>query len=240
MDNELFENALYQWRFGAEEDDEMSKYAWYGIDDLRNHPERGKLGTLFGNDDEMSDAEGSSTLIRALIVTPRVRGWYWDPNGTLVETSETHNYNGNVGELLYYDQVGRIADDLKEAIPHISTVVVDYPPQLLTHAEMMMRNQGNMGEAVWSVVLLNRIRDTPRGKVMLQYQPAKSCNDNAAMRWWVDALPMLGDRFPNSKRSMPDQEQTGLQHRPSKLGITFAVAFGWTRNVWSTDDSGDQ
>ncbi|KZL68175.1 hypothetical protein CI238_08876 [Colletotrichum incanum] len=175
MDNELFENALYQWRFGAEEEDEISNI------------ELTTLGT--------TQSVGNSAPCSSLLV-------YEDGTGTPMahwSRPRRHNYNGNVGELLYYDQVGRIADDLKEAIPHVSTVAVDYPPQLLTHAEMMMRNQGNMGEAVWSVVLLTRIRDTPRGKVMLQYQPAKTCNDQAAMRWWVDALPMLGDRSPNLK-----------------------------------------
>ncbi|OHW99145.1 hypothetical protein CSPAE12_02152 [Colletotrichum incanum] len=216
MDNELFENALYQWRFGAEEEDEISKYAQYRIDDLRNHPERGKLSTLFGNDDEMSDIEGPFPPIRALIVTPRVRGWHWDPNGTL---------------LLYYDQVGRIADDLKEAIPHVSTVAVDYPPQLLTHAEMMMRNQGNMGEAVWSVVLLTRIRDTPRGKVMLQYQPAKTCNDQAAMRWWVDALPMLGDRSPNLKVTARRQACPIKSNPASSIGLLSLVSLLLSRSA---------
>ncbi|GKT50052.1 uncharacterized protein ColSpa_10233 [Colletotrichum spaethianum] len=180
-DDELFENALYQWRFGSEEEDEVSKYAKYEIDDLRNHPELGKLGVLFSDDDGMSD-EGPLIPVQVLIVTPRVRGWEFEANGTLANWPGTHDYNINEGQLLYADRVESIIDDLSEALPNVATVVVDYPPQLLTYAEMMAREQSNLGEAVWSVVLLNRIRDTPRGKVLLQYQPAKTCNDKAAMR----------------------------------------------------------
>ncbi|KAK1974044.1 LOW QUALITY PROTEIN: hypothetical protein LZ30DRAFT_754943 [Colletotrichum cereale] len=203
MEERLFDDAMFQWMFGPEEDqdrftEDKYKYSQYAIDDLRNHPERGKLGTLFGNADEMEDGEVPPP-IRALIVTPRVRGKHWYPDGTLVDTAITHNFMGNIGDLLYDDQIERIKEDLVEAIPQISTSVVDYPPVLLTHEEMTMRNRGTMNEAVWAVVLSNRIRQTPRGKVMLQYHPAKTCYDKAGMRWWVDALPMLGDQFPDSK-----------------------------------------
>ncbi|KAK2017405.1 hypothetical protein LZ32DRAFT_665299 [Colletotrichum eremochloae] len=195
-DDAYIEMALNRWRSGPAEPGPMSSFFQYGIDDLMNHPERGKLGLLFGNGNEMTAEEDP---IRALIVTPRERGFVTDPNGEIVEHPDTHSYYAQEGNLLYPESVGFIKDELRRAIPRISTTVVDYPPQLLTFDEMRMRASHDISDDYWQGLLRERTHYTPRGKIMIQYQPAKTCNDKASMRWWVDSMPVDANPYPGSK-----------------------------------------
>lgn len=177
----LFAEALSGWKTGRQAQDDWTKYARYGIDDLRNHPERRDIGEVFGSDDD-----AVAFPVRILVITPRRR---------VVEHGDERSAGPPV-QLDYeedgmpvYPQVRRIVDDILEAIPqryHDESLIRFYPQEQLTEEERYHRENGELGDTYWSNMLQDRILHTAKGKVMLQYQPANRCTDDASWRIWVD------------------------------------------------------
>ncbi|WQF86722.1 hypothetical protein CDEST_11736 [Colletotrichum destructivum] len=177
----LFAEALSGWRTGRQAQDDWTKYARYGIDDLRNHPERRDIGEIFGSDDD-----AVAFPLRILVLTPRRR---------VVEHGDGRSAGPPVqldyeeGGMPVYPQVRRIVDDILEAIPqryHYESLIRFYPQEQLTEEERYHRENGELSDMYWSNMLQDRILHTAKGKVMLQYQPANRCTDDASWRIWVD------------------------------------------------------
>ncbi|OBR11151.1 Immunoglobulin a1 protease [Colletotrichum higginsianum IMI 349063] len=177
----LFAEALSGWKTGRQAQDDWTKYARYGIDDLRNHPERRDIGEVFGSDDD-----AVAFPVRILVITPRRR---------VVEHGDERSAGPPVqldyeeGGMPVYPQVRRIVDDILEAIPqryHDESLIRFYPQEQLTEEERYHRENGELSDMYWSNMLQDRILHTAKGKVMLQYQPANRCTDDASWRIWVD------------------------------------------------------
>ncbi|GJD01378.1 immunoglobulin a1 protease [Colletotrichum higginsianum] len=180
-DATLFAEALSGWKTGRQAQDDWTKYARYGIDDLRNHPERRDIGEVFGSDDD-----AVAFPVRILVITPRRR---------VVEHGDERSAGPPVqldyeeGGMPVYPQVRRIVDDILEAIPqryHDESLIRFYPQEQLTEEERYHRENGELSDMYWSNMLQDRILHTAKGKVMLQYQPANRCTDDASWRIWVD------------------------------------------------------
>ncbi|TQN65794.1 hypothetical protein CSHISOI_09620, partial [Colletotrichum shisoi] len=192
-DATLFAEALSGWRTGRQAQDDWTKYARYGIDDLRNHPERRDIGEVFGSDDD-----AVAFPVRILVITPRRRVVEPD-EGRSAGPPVQLDYEG--GGMPVYPQVRRIVDDILEAIPqryHDESLVRFYPQEQLTEEERYHRENGELSDLYWSNTLQDRILHTAQGKVMLQYQPAGRCTDDASWRIWVDQYPLF--------RTTPDSQ----------------------------------
>ncbi|KAK2035340.1 hypothetical protein LX32DRAFT_688661 [Colletotrichum zoysiae] len=210
----LLEEAIDGMLVGPSEVNDENRYWQYGIGNLVNQPEHGKLGFLFGDryygdrDEEAAEQDP----IHALIVTPRETKFYQDHDGRLVDHPDTYRYYARAGSLVSHDSVQLLKDTLEELIPHIRKTVVDYPQVLLTVDEMYDPNLDGKSR------LRERVHDSPRGKVMLQYHPAKTCNDKASWRWWVDAMPIHA--MPTENKSPIDDFWDGEPRQRPPVDLT--------------------
>ncbi|KAK2063723.1 hypothetical protein LY76DRAFT_661200 [Colletotrichum caudatum] len=212
-EDNILDQALQRMIVGPSEINDANRYWQYGIGNLINQPQHGKLGFVFGDQDigERDELDADQDPIHALIVTPREKRFYLGPDGRAIDHSDTYSYYARAGDLSYHDSVQLLKDTLNELIPHIDRTVVDYPQVLLTVDELYAPNIDITAR------LQAKARDTPRGKVMLQYHPAKTCNHKASWRWWVDAMPI--DAMPVEDESPIDDFWDGepRQRPPTNL-----------------------
>ncbi|TKW49740.1 hypothetical protein CTA1_11165 [Colletotrichum tanaceti] len=204
-DAALFAEALSKWKTGRQPQDAWSLYARYGVDDLRNHPERGEVGKIFGSaDDPIGFPVGIYTI------SPRRR--VAEQGEESSQGPPPSQFDSHLGGTPVYPQVGRIDEDFR-GVASTHTYRADsaaayYLQEQLTEAERYHREHGELSDMYWSRLLQDRILDTAKGKVMLQYKPANRCSDSdlASWRLWIDEFP----HFEESIR--PQYEDTWLAH----------------------------
>ncbi|KAF3804607.1 hypothetical protein GCG54_00012095, partial [Colletotrichum gloeosporioides] len=179
----------------------------FGMNTMVENPDRAPEGVMFGDvkekDDNTKDGAKSTQDIgtRAYIIAPRVRAERFR-NGQLVPESEFLNdLNHNVGQIRYPSQVGKLKQIVRDSLGDIPVETLDYSPQALPNRIVekyetlrMERVRAGRQETPEEASARrkecrgfqeNVARTSVRGKLLIQYHPAKTCNDMASWRlWW--------------------------------------------------------
>ncbi|KAI8299818.1 hypothetical protein K4K59_001910 [Colletotrichum sp. SAR11_240] len=166
---------------GLPEDDPSRAWHEYGIEDVRDNPEDGKRGVILGNQED-SDGQYDFEDIDAFIITPRARPGYGSfGSGLTFERIDELIMapDVNAGRLPgIARQLNGVKQALAELFVDIPIKTIDYPPAMFT-CEEWFRRRGTERTLDFSEALRDSIVDTPRGKVLLQYKPAPSCDQEA-------------------------------------------------------------
>ncbi|KAI8161356.1 hypothetical protein K4K49_007069 [Colletotrichum sp. SAR 10_70] len=167
--------------YGRPENDPMREWAQYGIDNVRDHPEEGKRGIILGDQDSDAEEDDFEDIV-AFIITPRVRPdiWITDLDGPrVIPDEEILAPDVMAGRLRYApDRVNRVKLILTGIFLDIPIKTIDYPPAMLPYAEWS-RLEALDDTFAFAEGLQDSIVDTPRGKILLQYKPAPSCDQEA-------------------------------------------------------------
>ncbi|OLN97898.1 hypothetical protein CCHL11_02472, partial [Colletotrichum chlorophyti] len=171
-DEELLEEAIEQLHLGIDPDDPLHKYSQYGIDNLKNNPDIGEHGVMFGNDEDPNHDQ----QVWIVIVAPRPRPRYVE-QGYVFPDSHIQNPRINEGQLMYPSSIDKLREDLLETFNSPSLRVVDYPPPMLELMELRIANSaGGALDDTLRDVLADKDLFTWRGKVIMQYMPAQECD----------------------------------------------------------------
>ncbi|KAF4844962.1 hypothetical protein CGCSCA4_v006972 [Colletotrichum siamense] len=163
----------------------------YGLDDLIRKPRRGNAGVMFGDDEETPQSLG----MRAFIVTPRPRPQRELGNGEFLSDDVLmHDTTINRGHIQYQRSVQRLAHNLTQTYGDIPVDVIDYAPAMVPNGLYRKLNDPNRRHHSDSQRVNREVAEyfskaltgTPRGKLLLQYRPAKTCADLASWRLWVE------------------------------------------------------
>ncbi|KAK2764071.1 hypothetical protein CKAH01_15874 [Colletotrichum kahawae] len=179
----------------------------FGMNTMVENPDRAPEGVMFGDvkekdDNTKDDAKSAQDVgTRAYIIAPRVRAERFR-NGQLVPESEFLNdLNHNVGQIRYPTQVGKLKQIVRDSFGDIPVEILDYSPQALPNNivekyETLRRARVRAGKQETPDEASARrkecrgfqeqvARTSVRGKLLIQYHPAKTCNDMASWRlWW--------------------------------------------------------
>ncbi|KAI8258330.1 hypothetical protein K4K53_004729 [Colletotrichum sp. SAR 10_77] len=179
----------------------------FGMNTMVENPDRAPEGVMFGDvkekdDNTKDDAKSTQDIgTRAYIIAPRVRAERFR-NGQLVPESEFLNdLNHNVGQIRYPSQVGKLKQIVRDSLGDIPVETLDYSPQSLPNRIVekyetlrMERVRAGRQETPEEASARrkecrgfqeNVARTSVRGKLLIQYHPAKTCNDMASWRlWW--------------------------------------------------------
>ncbi|KAF3808877.1 hypothetical protein GCG54_00011068 [Colletotrichum gloeosporioides] len=176
--------------YGRPEDDPMHEWAQYGIDNVRDHPEEGKRGIILGDQDPDAEEDDFEDII-AFVITPRVRPniWIIDRDGPRIRPDEEILAPDIMAGSLRYatDRVNRVKKILTGIFVDVPINTIDYPPAMLPYAEWS-RLEALEDTFAFAEALQDSIFDTPRGKILLQYKPAPSCDQEVEVRLFVDVL----------------------------------------------------
>ncbi|KXH54223.1 hypothetical protein CSAL01_02285 [Colletotrichum salicis] len=201
-------SILQEMLFGLEEGDPAERFFKYGLENLRGIPKLAPEGVMFGdfseneNGNKGNKKSSRDVNTRAFIVTARERPERMRGGEIIPESEFIDDINLNTGTRHARQHADQLADMLREVLDGIPVEIVDYSPSLVpkelylkfrklederrkakrekTPEEKSQRNKG---------VFLYQIKaqyGTPRGKLLLQYRPAKTCNDKAAWRLWIE------------------------------------------------------
>lgn len=102
-----------------------------------------------------------------------------------------HDMNLNAGQRAYRQSIDRLSDDITNTFGKIPVEVIDYSPAVLSNELYIKYNsldgsgEENMDEEVRNY-FSTALAGTPRGKLLLQYRPGKTCLDMASWRLWVE------------------------------------------------------
>ncbi|KAF0324070.1 hypothetical protein GQ607_008775 [Colletotrichum asianum] len=202
---------------GLPEDSPSRAWHEYGIEDVRDNPEDGKRGVILGNQ-EGSDGEDDFEDVDAFIITPRERPGYGSFGSGLTFQRIDELIMApdvNAGRLSgIARQLNRVKQALAELFVDIPIKTIDYPPAMFT-CEEWFRRRGTERTLDFSEALRDSIVDTPRGKVLLQYKPAPSCDQEARVRLFVDVLGHQGEKKwrPESDQVFQGSPATGARLR---------------------------
>ncbi|KAL3300588.1 immunoglobulin A1 protease [Colletotrichum asianum] len=202
---------------GLPEDSPSRAWHEYGIEDVRDNPEDGKRGVILGNQ-EGSDGEDDFEDIDAFIITPRERPGYGSFGSGLTFQRIDELIMApdvNAGRLSgIARQLNRVRQALAELFVDIPIKTIDYPPAMFT-CEEWFRRRGTERTLDFSEALRDSIVDTPRGKVLLQYKPAPSCDQEAQVRLFVDVLGHQREKKwrPESDQVFQGSPATGARLR---------------------------
>ncbi|KAJ0162935.1 hypothetical protein CTA2_3798 [Colletotrichum tanaceti] len=199
-----FENLLEQeLPYRIPPDEEFHQFYEYGLEDMKNHPEDGDAGVMFGNDRDGADETTPGSLhMRAFIVTPRNWGYpdvYHDARGRPIPHQVLAHADFRKGTVKYPAQVGALRAAVAGVYgDDVPVEVIDYNPTVVRPEHWAAFDQTGMlvvnGELMPIPEYHGRLsRGTVRGKILLQYQPAATCRDEAEWRLWVEGQP-VGDR----------------------------------------------
>ncbi|KAK1572786.1 LOW QUALITY PROTEIN: uncharacterized protein LY79DRAFT_677540 [Colletotrichum navitas] len=149
---------------GMSPSDPNHRFYEYGLAEMRDRPELGEAGVIFGDMPQGTDTP-SSLNMRAFIVTPRARMFpsiYRDPSGHIIP-HEVHHQRGT--------RVERLKREVANVLDYNA-----YVPKLehTRNRKVMTDDDGN--------------ENTVRGKFLLQ-----TCNEQSEWRLWFEGQP-LGDR----------------------------------------------
>ncbi|EQB51590.1 hypothetical protein CGLO_08864 [Colletotrichum gloeosporioides Cg-14] len=203
--------------YGRPEDDPMHEWAQYGIDNVRDHPEEGKRGIILGDQDSDAEEDDFEDII-AFIITPRVRPniWIIDRDGPRIRPDEEILAPDVMAGSLRYatDRVNRVKKILTGIFVDVPINTIDYPPAMLPYAEWS-RLEALEDTFGFAEALQDSIFDTPRGKILLQYKPAPSCDQEVEVRLFVDVLGYQGGKKwrPESDQVFKGSPATGARLR---------------------------
>ncbi|KAF0328434.1 hypothetical protein GQ607_004230, partial [Colletotrichum asianum] len=217
----------------------------FGMNTMVENPDRAPEGVMFGDvkekdDNTKDDAKSTQDIgTRAYIIAPRVRAERFR-NGQLVPESEFLNdLNHNVGQIRYPSQVGKLKQIVRDSLGDIPVETLDYSPQALPNRIVekyetlrMERVRAGKQETPEEASARrkecrgfqeNVARTSVRGKLLIQYHPAKTCNDMASWRlWWENRE--IGNKYDSW---VPESNQifqnsfTGQYHDLPQLKDSF-------------------
>ncbi|KAK1982717.1 hypothetical protein LZ30DRAFT_589960 [Colletotrichum cereale] len=212
------------------------QYHEYGWSELGFHPELGDPGVIFGNkDDDYYEAD-----LRVFIMTPRPRGRYHDENWVPLPDDVVHDINRNAGKLLFPDKVQRLSREIKQVYGEDTKIeVIDYAPNLLSKENMVLAMEGRLTKTQIFHLQADSDFKEARGKLLLQYQPAKTCVDLASWRLWIENQEIGGRTAswtPESHqvRQFHGKEGSPLVHRqacPRHIHTKATMSSGATSNI---------
>ncbi|KAJ0358807.1 hypothetical protein COL154_008847 [Colletotrichum chrysophilum] len=217
----------------------------FGMNTMVENPDRAPEGVMFGDvkekdDNTKHDAKSTQDIgTRAYIIAPRVRAERFR-NGQLVPESEFLNdLNHNVGQIRYPSQVGKLKQIVRDSWGDIPVETLDYSPQSLPNRIVekyetlrMERVRAGRQETPEEASARrkecrgfqeNVARTSVRGKLLIQYHPAKTCNYMASWRlWWENRE--IGNKYdswvPESNqifqsKNAPRQPKTSTSRAPA-------------------------
>ncbi|OBR09145.1 Immunoglobulin a1 protease [Colletotrichum higginsianum IMI 349063] len=188
--DDLFESlVLQQTAVGLPENHRTRHLYEYGLRDILKRPDKGDHGVMFGDWKPNPESEGKTAQdlgMQAFIITPRPRIRHY-PNGQLRTQAENSDINRDPGTLMSPENVQRLLELISRVYGGIQPEIIDYAP-------IMMPNEAFVAigtSKAWSVGKVTRWiqrqqKDSPRGKVLIQYKPAKTCDGKAAWRVWSE------------------------------------------------------
>ncbi|KAF9878234.1 hypothetical protein CkaCkLH20_04272 [Colletotrichum karsti] len=166
----------------------------YGLADLYGEPELGPVGTMFGETDDYSQWTMSPRDLntRAFIIAPRERVERMVA-GMIVPESIVNDPNSNVGILMYPETVEKLKSLILENFDDIPVEIVEYSPAVVSYAIFMeyisphttAERRRQLEKEVPEYHTYNQFLE-PNGKLLLQYRPARTCNDQAAWRLFIE------------------------------------------------------
>ncbi|KAK2058299.1 hypothetical protein LY76DRAFT_572949 [Colletotrichum caudatum] len=186
---------------GMTHSDPNYKYYEYGMAELKDHPELGEVGVMFGDDPKGTDTP-SSLNMRAFIVTPRARMSpyvYREPDGRVIPYEVLNQIHHQRGTIRMPERVERLKQEIARLFGDIPLEVLDYNAYVpkSEHTTKWERSKtmtdDNGKEYNLRDYMALMCRNTVRGKFLLQYQPAGTCNERAEWRLWFEGQP-VGDR----------------------------------------------
>ncbi|KAK1976092.1 hypothetical protein LZ30DRAFT_604167 [Colletotrichum cereale] len=207
---------------GIDPRDPAAEYYQYGLVEMKDHPELGDAGVMFGDDAEGIHTPASLNM-RAFIVTPRAYmapGLYRDPNGRTIPHSILNQVHHQRGTVRTPVEVERLRKEIVNVYGDIPLEVLDYNPfvpkpghsRKWDSEKVMVDDDG--AEYSLREYMAVKTMGTVRGKFLLQYQPARNCQDQAGWRLWFEGQP-VGDRsdawapMPNQLFSPGNSSQPG-------------------------------
>ncbi|KAK1995238.1 hypothetical protein LX36DRAFT_692716 [Colletotrichum falcatum] len=182
--------------------DPYRHYYEYGLAEMKDHPELGDAGSMFGDVPKGTDTP-SSLNMRAYIVTPRVhlgRQLYVDDSGQVIPHAVLNNVHHQRGTMRAPAHVERLKWEIDKVYGDIPMEVLDYNAWVpkLEHttrwdSQRILTDDHGTEYGRLRDYMAAMTRPTVRGKFLLQYQPAKTCSDRAEWRLWFEGQP-VGDR----------------------------------------------
>ncbi|KAJ3960921.1 hypothetical protein N0V92_002411 [Colletotrichum tropicale] len=217
----------------------------FGMNTMVENPDRAPEGVMFGDvkekdDNTKDDAKSTQDIgTRAYIIAPRVRAERFR-NGQLVPESEFLNdLNHNVGQIRYPSQVGKLKQIVRDSLGDIPVETLDYSPQALPNRivekyETLRMERVRAGKQETPEEASARRKEcrgfqenvaktSVRGKLLIQYHPAKTCNDMASWRLWLENRE-IGNKYdswvPESNqifqsKNAPRQPKTSTSRAPA-------------------------
>ncbi|WYZ41296.1 hypothetical protein EsH8_V_000191 [Colletotrichum jinshuiense] len=171
--------------------DPLFEYYEYGLENLKNSKEHGDPGIMFGDE----DVESAKLEMQAFIITPRQHlhpAFYYDANNEVVNEDILKDIDHQKGTVKYPEKVNRLVGVITETYGAIPVQVVDYNPVFLPREkwetwviEGSLLDDNGISKSA-EEILTDLTIGTPRGKVLIQYQPAKTCVEMAKWRLWVE------------------------------------------------------
>ncbi|GJC98766.1 immunoglobulin a1 protease [Colletotrichum higginsianum] len=212
-------------------DMEFYKFYEYGLNDMKDHPEDGDAGVMFGNSKDGATDTPTSLNMKAFIVTPRKWTYpevYFDARGRRIPHQVLAHVDFRKGTVRYPDQVRALQTAVTEVYGDIPVEVIDYNPTIVRPENWAaFQWTGKLivnGELMPIPEYHGRLsRRNVRGKILLQYQPAATCQDEAEWRLWVEGQPAgdRADKWPPlpgqifSSSSEPDKSDPSDEKDPS-------------------------
>ncbi|EFQ31885.1 uncharacterized protein GLRG_07029 [Colletotrichum graminicola M1.001] len=175
--------VLHEPKLGYREGHWKHQYHEYGWAELGFYPQLGDPGVMFGNaGDKYYEAD-----LRVFIVTPRPRGKYKDENNIPLPDDVVHDINRNAGQLQFPGKIQRLSQEIKNVYGEDTKIeVIDYAAKLLKKEDLDLAMENKLtGAQIFHLQADSDFREA-RGKLLLQYQPAKTCADLASWRLWVE------------------------------------------------------
>lgn len=171
--------------------DPLFEYYEYGLENLKNSKEHGDPGIMFGDE----DFDSTKLEMQAFIITPRQHlhpAFYYDANNEIVNEDILKDIDHQKGTVKYPEKVNRLVGVITETYGAIPVEVVDYNPVFLPREkwetwviEGSLLDDNGISKSA-EEILTDLTIGTPRGKVLIQYQPAKTCVEMAKWRLWVE------------------------------------------------------
>ncbi|WYZ36009.1 hypothetical protein EsH8_X_000656 [Colletotrichum jinshuiense] len=161
-DEELFDEAMEEWRSGRDEDDPMFEFAPYGLDQLKNNPDLGDLGIMFGDDRDPDE----NLDVLAFVIAPRPRPSYWDANGNLIPDALLQHPAINLNTFAYPQRNRRIATELLSIFGRgrINMLLPNYAPITLIYSEWDAWRKGYVPSDEYNSLLKDTECKSHRGK----------------------------------------------------------------------------
>ncbi|KAK2612071.1 hypothetical protein QQS21_001920 [Conoideocrella luteorostrata] len=129
---------------------------------------------------------------RVFIVTPRPRVEYFQPNGERSTDEQRQSTNANAGSLLFEKYVKQLEETISRRMgPRVSVNRVEYSPNVASNSWWNGRDAAQDHDKPQmdmhiAVELGDITQKNSRGKVLIQHQPARDCQQMASWRVWVE------------------------------------------------------